>query len=527
MIGAMRRTLFLLRAWVLLLGLGLASAQANAPGGARLALVIGNGAYPAPADLPNPVRDAESMAGALERTGFGVTLLRDASAEAMRSALADFGRRLQGRQAIALLYYAGHAVQIDWRNYMLPVDARFDSAATVRAAGLDLAEVLKTLEDAGTRTNIVVLDACRDNPFAGQTGGRGLAPMEAQPGTFLAYATAPGHVALDGRAGGNSLYTAALVRELARPQARIEDIFKRVRLQVRQRSGGKQVPWESTSLEDDFVFETGTRVAAPTERERAQAFAAEKPEWQRVRDSQRPEELYAFLDRHPSGLTAAAVLERLDLLEAPQVLPQMSPPPILAAPAPASAPAATAAVTPAPAAAPALFDYRVGDRFDWQYRDGLTGLPMRRETWTVTAIQGERVELNGGEIVLTRGGSTIRNDTGIEYDPPLPGPRLSELRPGHRWEARSEQSRARDRLSGWVDVRYVARAFEDVTVAAGTFKAWRVQAQASTQTGLRADVTAWVTQGLGTVRLERRARHRDGRDDSWTRELVAYQLAPR
>jgi hypothetical protein len=468
MIAATRRTLFLLRAWVLLVGLGMVSAQANAPGGARLALVIGNGAYAAPADLPNPVRDAEAMAAALERTGFGVTLLRDASADGMRAALAEFGRRLQGRQAIALLYYAGHGVQIDWRNYMLPVDARFDSASTVRAAGLDLAEVLKTLKDAGTRTNIVVLDACRDNPFAGPTAGRGLAPMDAQPGTFLAYATAPGHVALDGREGGNSLYTGALVRELARPQARIEDIFKRVRLQVRQRSGGRQVPWESTSLEDDFVFETGTRVATPTERERAQAFAAEKPEWQRVRDSQRPEELYAFLDKHPSGLTAAAVLERLDLLEAPQVLPQMTPPPILAAPSLASAPAAVAAVTattaaaatpaaitPGPAAAPAaapvtaaLYDYRVGDRFEWQYRDGLTGLPMRTETWTVTAIRGERVEINGGEIVLTRGGSTIRNDTGIEYDPPLPGPRLSELRPGHRWEARSEQSRARDRLSG-------------------------------------------------------------------------------
>lgn len=524
MMTAMRRTLFLLRAGVLLVGLGMVSAQANAPGGARLALVIGNGAYPAPADLPNPVRDAEAMAGALERSGFGVTLLRDANAEAMRSALADFGRRLQGRQAIALLYYAGHGVQIDWRNYMLPVDARFDSPATVRAAGLDLAEVLKTLKDAGTRTNIVVLDACRDNPFAGQTGGRGLAPMDAHPGTFLAYATAPGHVALDGREGGNSLYTGALVRELARPQARIEDIFKRVRLQVRQRSGGKQVPWESTSLEDDFVFETGQPVAAPTERERTQAFAAEKPDWQRVRDSNRPEELYAFLDKHPSGLTTAAVLERLDLLEAPKVLPQMVPPPVLAAPAAASAAATTPAAAPV---ANLLYDYRVGDRFEWQYRDGLTGLPMRRETWAVTAIKGERVELNGGEIVLTRGGSTIRNDTGIEYDPPLPGPRLSELRPGHRWEARSEQSRARDRLSGWVDVSYVARAFEEVTVAAGTFKAWRVQAHASTQTGLRADVTAWVTPGLGTVRWERRARHRDGRDDSWTRELVAYQLAPR
>lgn len=497
----------MIKALVLFLSLLAVAASAQAPAPLRLALVIGNAAYPEPADLPNPVRDAEAVAQALDRLGFSATVLRNAGGDAMRNAIADFGRRLRGREGIALLYYAGHAVQIDWRNYMLPVDARIDSADDVRAQGVDLALALSTLRSAGTRMNIVVLDACRDNPFADLASGRGLAPMDAHPGTFLAYATAPGHVALDGPQGGNSLYTGALVRELARPQARIEDIFKRVRLQVRQRSGGKQVPWESTSLEDDFVFDSGARVQPPTERERTQAFAAEKPEWQRVRDSQRPDELYAFLDRHPSGLTAAAVLERLDRLEAPQVMPQM---------APGQPPAATA-----------LYDYRVGDRFEWEYRDGLTRLPLRRETWVVTAVQGERVELNDGAIVLTRGGSTLRSDTGFEFDPPLPGPRVSELRPGHRWQARSEQWRERDRISGWVDVDYVVRAFEDVQVAAGTFKAWRVHAHVSTQTGLRADVTAWVSPGLGTVRWERRARHRDGRDDSWTRELVAYQLAPR
>ncbi len=502
----MRRFTALLRGLLLLLALCMAGAQANAAGDARLALVIGNGAYPKPADLPNPVRDAEAIARALERTGFAVTLLRDAGADAMRTALADFGRRLQGRQAIALLYYAGHGVQIDWRNYMLPVDARFGSAATVRADGLDLAEVLQTLKDAGTRTSIVVLDACRDNPFGAQTSGRGLAPMDAHAGTFLAYATAPGHVALDGRDGGNSLYTGALVRELARPQARIEDIFKRVRLQVRQRSGGQQVPWESTSLEDDFVFATGERVAAPTERELAQAFAAEKPEWQRVRDSRNPEALYAFLDKHPSGLTAAAVLERLDQLQAPQVLPQVAP-----------------GQPPAPSD---LYDYRVGDRFDWEYRDGLTRLVMRRETWTVTAVTDGRVELNGGAKVVTTGGSRIRDEFGTEFVPPVPFPRPSELRPGHRWRSRSEVWHG-GKHAGWNDRSCVVRGLEDVEVGAGRFKAWRVACDISTRSGVRAATTAWVTPELGSIRVERRARTREGRDDSWTSELMAYQLAPR
>lgn len=502
----MRRFTALLRGLLLLLALCMAGAQANAAGDARLALVIGNGAYPKPADLPNPVRDAEAIARALERTGFAVTLLRDAGADAMRTALADFGRRLQGRQAIALLYYAGHGVQIDWRNYMLPVDARFGSAATVRADGLDLAEVLQTLKDAGTRTSIVVLDACRDNPFGAQTSGRGLAPMDAHAGTFLAYATAPGHVALDGRDGGNSLYTGALVRELSRPQARIEDIFKRVRLQVRQRSGGRQVPWESTSLEDDFVFETGARVPVPTERELAKAFAAEKPEWQRVRDSRNPEALYAFLDRHPSGLTAAAVLERLDRLEAPQVAPQLAP--------------ELSAATTVP------YSYRVGDRYEWQYREGLTQVPIRRETWVVTAVEGERVELNHGAIVQTVGGSLIRSDAGVEYDPPLASPQQPDLRPGLRWRARSERWRPSDRAGGWADVDYVVRGLEDIQTAAGRFKAWRVEGRMITD-GTFADITAWVAPGVGTVRYERRARTGNFRDDSWTRELVSFQRVPR
>ena len=208
-----------------------------------MALVIGNAAY-SMAPLVNPVRDAKAMGTLLGGLGFEVLALHDASRQRMQEVLAQLAERLKSRRATALLYHAGHGVQIDWRNYLLPVDAQQRSAADVREQGLDVQQVVSVFQAAATHTNILVLDACRDNPFAGAGGSggpRGLAPMDAPPGTFFAYATAPGNVADDGsEADGNGLYTRFLLQELRRPQARIEDVFKRVRLQVRQATQGRR-----------------------------------------------------------------------------------------------------------------------------------------------------------------------------------------------------------------------------------------------------------------------------------------------
>ena len=211
-------------------------AQASAN---RVALVIGNAAY-AGAPLPNAANDAKAMSTVLRGMGFEVIELRDAGKQRMEEAIALSRAMLQGRSGVGLLYYAGHGLQLDWRNYLVPVDALMGTAADVPRQAVDIQGAIDAFRTAGNRMNIVVLDACRDNPFGAAASGKGLAPLDAPPGTFLAYATAPGNVAEDGSASdGNGLYTRFLIKELQRPDARIEEVFKRVRLQVRQASQGR------------------------------------------------------------------------------------------------------------------------------------------------------------------------------------------------------------------------------------------------------------------------------------------------
>ena len=237
------------------------SVSAQAPLDVRVALIIGNSAYAGNMALVNPANDAKAMADVLKRLGFTVIELRDGNKAQMSAAIAQVSNSLKGKQGVGMLYYAGHGLQLDWRNYMVPVDANLKSAADVPAQTIDLSSVVDIFKAAGNRMNIVVLDACRDNPFGGNTSSaKGLAQLDAPPSTFLAYATAPGNVAEDGDVkSGNGLYTQFLLQELKRPTAKIEDVFKRVRLNVRKQSNGRQIPWESTSLEDDFFFNDGVK----------------------------------------------------------------------------------------------------------------------------------------------------------------------------------------------------------------------------------------------------------------------------
>src|SRR5690349_1602122 len=238
------------------------SPASTPPKPARLALVIGNGAYK-DAALPNPVNDAADMAKALEASGFTVMKRENASLREMHLALREFGDRL-GRQATGLVYFAGHGLQVRGRNYLLPVDADIAREDEVAFAALDVAAVMEKLDSAKNPVNIVILDACRNNPFGTRlaTNAKGLAPIDAPPGTFIAFATAPGSTAADGT-GRNGLYTQHLVREIARAGAPIEEVFKAVRAGVRKDSKNAQVPWESTSLESAFVFnEQPVKVAA-------------------------------------------------------------------------------------------------------------------------------------------------------------------------------------------------------------------------------------------------------------------------
>ena len=219
----------------------------------RIALVIGNGAYKS-APLRNPVNDATDMADALERLGFSVSLKTDANQRNMKQAIRAFGKQLR-KGGVGLFYFAGHGVQVKGSNYLIPIGAQIESESDVEYEAVDAGRVLGKMEDAGNNLNIIILDACRDNPFGRsfRTGNRGLAKMDAPTGSILAYATAPGSVASDGP-GRNGLYTSALLKHMVTPKLKIEDIFKKVRIDVIKNTELKQVPWESSSLTGDFYF---------------------------------------------------------------------------------------------------------------------------------------------------------------------------------------------------------------------------------------------------------------------------------
>jgi len=173
----------------------------------------------------------------------------------MLTAINAYVRMLAQSQAIGLFYFSGHGTQLAWRNYLLPVDAEIRKPDDIPARGVDLNALMQGLGRASSPMNIVILDACRDNPFGRSLPGeqKGLSQFDAPPGSLLAYATSPGNTASDG-SGVNGLYTEHLLHEISAPDTRIEDVFKRVRLAVRRRSNGQQISWESTSLEEDFYL---------------------------------------------------------------------------------------------------------------------------------------------------------------------------------------------------------------------------------------------------------------------------------
>jgi hypothetical protein len=225
-----------------------------APTSRRVALVIGNSAY-AIGPLKNPVNDARAMTAALRELSFDVIHKEDLNREDMRRAIREFGAKIS-KGAVGLFYYAGHGVQVRGENYLIPVDAAPESADEIDDDGVNAGYVLEKMESAGNGMNIVILDACRNNPFTRsfRSGSDGLASVEAPTGTLIAYATGPGKVAGDGGTSGNGIYTQELLKVLKMPGLSIEDMFKRVRNAVLQRTQGKQTPWESSSLTGDFYF---------------------------------------------------------------------------------------------------------------------------------------------------------------------------------------------------------------------------------------------------------------------------------
>jgi len=252
------------------LSLGPSARAAAEPTGSekRIALVIGNADYAA-GRLANAVLDARSMAETLRELGFEVLAYENAGYREMHRAVAEFGDRLTV-DGVALFYYAGHGMQVNGRNYLVPTDAEIKSERYVAAEALDADGVLGQMQEAKTRVNIVILDACRDNPFTARFRGlaRGLAFMPAPAGTYVAYATGPGSVAEDGEPGRNGIYTGELLKALREPGLRIEDVFKRVRIAVQARTENRQNPWDASSMTGDFFFNTAPPAPPPSLRVR-------------------------------------------------------------------------------------------------------------------------------------------------------------------------------------------------------------------------------------------------------------------
>jgi Caspase domain len=365
---------------------------AQAPNDIRIALIIGNSAYPGNMALANPANDAKDMAATLRNMGFGVIEVLDGNRAQMMEAIERANKQLQGKQGVGMLFYAGHGLQLDWHNFMVPVDAKLNSAVDVPKQTVDIEVVMKSFQQAGNRMNIVVLDACRDDPFAnGKTSsGKGLAPLDAPTGTFLAYATAPGNVAADG-AGKNGLYTGFLLQELQKPTARIEDVFKRVRLQVRKASSGAQIPWETTSLEDDFVFNSGIKkVVKLTDTQIERAFDIEKADWDKIKNSKNADDFYAYLTKYPRGLISEQASFALEQLAKAKIAVQ--------------------------ADKNGLVQnsnekrFRIGDEYVLAIKDNRTGKEIKKNKLQVEKIAGGLVHLKGSEgiDIKTEDGATVQ-----------------------------------------------------------------------------------------------------------------------
>lgn len=485
--------------------------HAQAPGDLRIALVIGNSAYAGDAALTNPANDAAAMGETLRSLGFNVVEVRDGSKAQMSESIAKIKAALQGKQAIGMLYYAGHGFQLDWHNYMVPVDARMSKVADVPEQTVDLGQVIDAFKTAGNRMSIVVLDACRDNPFEGTTSGKGLAQLDAPPGTFLAYATAPGNVAEDGdEKSGNGLYTKFLLQELKKPQAKIEDVFKRVRLNVRQQSQGRQIPWESTSLEDDFFFNAGLK---PTQKlglgEKENAFNKEKAEWDKIKNSTNVNDFYAFLQTYPNGNLNALVQAKVEQFQKSKTV---------------------AVADQFGIRQVSVFDtFQAGDVYEFVVKDGLSGVAQGRGKIEMHARGDDEVEGVSDSPQLMPGARLSRSgfilqDGGGTYDPPYGMYPNGEMKIGSHATTRTIRTRNGDKH--WVEFESRVVGRETIDTAFGKVNTFRLDVNVQAQDGYRSKRIYWFEPGWGyPVKATAENRNSRGGLDIYVREMTARRRA--
>jgi uncharacterized caspase-like protein len=297
----------------------------------RTALVIGNADYTKARSLANPVNDASDIAKTLSDLGFIVISGVNLDLKQMNDKVREFGDQLKASGGVGLFYYAGHGIQVGGKNYLIPVDAEIPREDEIDFNALNLDLVMRKMATANNGLNIVILDACRNNPFArswsrGEDEG-GLAQISAPTGTFIAYATSPDRTASDGN-GRNGLYTTQLLKVIRQPGLKIEEAFKQVTIAVDHDSGGKQVPWTSSSLRGDFYFNAEgvkpvaaaptvatapqtTEQTVPVSQPIAQPVSSELAEWNKVKNSSNLMEIQAYMMKYPRGAFYQQALGRM------------------------------------------------------------------------------------------------------------------------------------------------------------------------------------------------------------------------
>ena len=446
----------------------------------KVALVIGNGKYKDAPALKNAPNDAQSIGGALKATGFAVTLKLDLGREEMLEAIRTYVHLMEQKKHVGLFYFAGHGVQLDWRNYLLPIDAVIDRIEDVAKQSVDIARLMEGLTKAANPMNVIILDACRENPFgtAKPVAQKGLSQMDAPTQTILAYATSPGNVASDGD-GANGLYTENLLREIKVPEAKIEDVFKRVRLCVRRKSNGAQIPWESTSLEEDFWFIPPKNLAAASDSEKNKLFEEELATWEKVKAASAPGPLEDFLRRWPSGPFSELAQLQLDQVLARQGEKKVQ---IVAA---AGNPYTQGFV-------PADTNFKVGDTYAYTVMERETRKELNRIGGTVTDITDNEVIFGGGVLILDRLGNTVKLPNGTRYTPRQDQP--TEFAIGKKWATRFGVINPNGR-TGETEFEFRITRREKITVPAGTFDCFVIEGEGysnSPSGRLELKLTRWM-----------------------------------